>query len=132
VFRSRWLEILETEDGDVRVDGIVLKGPDVAWTDEELRAQTYELAGRWRRGAARVTAENLGGNRFRVSAENVASFRILLAAPMGDLSRPFLIDAGSCGARTLFPEPCFGPGGYTASLTWKNPSRKNRQRKDLR
>lgn len=127
VFRSRWLEILGTEDGTVRVDGIVLKGPDVAWTDEELRAQTYELAGKSRHGAARITAENLGGNRFRVTAENTVSFRILLAAPMGDLTRPFTVDAGRSGVRTISPEPCDGIDGYTAALTWKNLSEKTEQ-----
>ena len=117
--RSRWLEILASIGDDIRVDGIVLRGPDVAWTDAELGRQTYEIIEKWRDDASRIVAENLGGNRFRVAAENVVAFRILLAPPMGDLSRPFTVDAGALGTRTISPEPYSGSADYTAALTWK-------------
>ena len=125
--RSRWLEIIESTGDDIRVDGIVLKGPDVAWTDAELKSQTYEIVEKWRDDAARIVAENLGGNRLRVAAENVVSFRILLAPPMGDLSRPFTVDAGVLGTKTILPEPYSGSADYTAALTWKAPSAAERK-----
>ena len=125
--RSRWLEIIESTGDDIRVDGIVLKGPDVAWTDAELKNQTYEIVEKWRDDAARIVAENLGGNRFRVVAENVVSFRILLAPPMGDLSRPFTVEAGALGTRTILPEPYSGSADYTAALTWKASSAAERK-----
>lgn len=118
VRRSRWLEILETGPGDIRVDGIVLRGPDIAWTDGEIAGQTYEIVEKWRDDAARVVAENLGGNRFRVIMENVVAFRILLSDEMGDLSRPFTVDAGKAGVRVIAPQPHAISPDYSAVLEW--------------
>ena len=116
VSRSRWLEIVETADGGIDVDAVELRGPNVAESDEDLGRQTYVLAKRrWSR-AARIVAENLGGNRFRVEAENVKSFRIYLAPRMGDLSRPFAVEFQDGRRTTVVPSPVKRSRDYTAVL----------------
>ena len=117
VTRSRWLEIVETAGGDVEVDAIELHGPNIAATDDDLKLQTYSLARRKWNDAARVVAENLGGNRFRVEAENAKAFRIYLAPPMGDLSKPFSVDFPGGATVTASPEPSAAVSDYAAVLT---------------
>ena len=115
--RARWLELIEATDGKIAVDAIVLHGPDIAWKDEDLKLQTYTLAPRdWNNGA-RILAENLGGNRFKVQTENVKRFRIYLSPQMGDLAKPFTVVLASGTTLTLKSEPVSGERDYTAALT---------------
>jgi hypothetical protein len=46
---------------------------------------------------------------------------------MGDLSRPFTVEAGALGTRTILPEPYSGSADYTAALTWKASSAAERK-----
>ena len=117
VNRTRWLEALDTVEGEVSVDMIVLRGPDIANTDEDLKLQTYELIKSHRDGAARIVAENLAGNRFRVETENVKKFRIYLSSAMGDLSRPFIVGFPDGSSALVKSEPVFGDRDYTAAIT---------------
>ena len=115
--RARWLELIEATEGKIAVDAIVLHGPDIAWRDEDLKLQTYTLASRdWENGA-RILAENLGGNRFKVQTENVKRFRIYLSSQMGDLAKPFAVMRTGGSFLTLKPEPVSGERDYTAALT---------------
>ena len=114
--RTRWLELLEAGDGDIDVDRIVLKGPDIARTDDDLALQTYKLVTMHRDGGARIVAENLGGNRFRVETRNVRRVRILLAPAMGDLARPFTVALGDGCTVEASARPLAGERDYTAYL----------------
>ena len=115
--RARWLELLEATAGKIAVDAIVLHGPDIAWKDEDLKLQTYTLASRdWENGA-RILAENLGGNRFKVQTENVKRFRIYLSPQMGDLAKPFTVMLADGSTLTLKSEPVSGERDYAAALT---------------
>ena len=79
--------------------------------------QTYSsVKRRWDNGA-RILAENLGENRFKVETENVKRFRIYLSPQMGDLEKPFTVDLGSYGVRTIAVEPISGNDDYVARLT---------------
>ena len=115
VTRARWLEIIREEVGEFLVGAILLEGPAIARTDAELMQQTYTLRRVWREGA-RLSAENLGGNRFRVTAENVNEFAILLAPAMGDLARPFSVTVNGRVPQTLSAEPLAGDPDYAARL----------------
>ena len=117
VTKSRWLELVERTPGDIEVDAIELQGPEIATTDDDLKRQTYSLAKRPWTGGARIIAENLGGNRFRVETENVKRFRIYLSPQMGDIDRPFMVDLGVDGIRTLTAERIFGNRDYSARLS---------------
>ena len=111
------LELRPATAGKIAVDAIVLHGPAIAWKDEDLKLQTYTLVPRdWDNGA-RILAENLGGNRFKVKAENVKRFRIYLSPQMGDLEKPFTVDLGADGIRTVTAEPISGGDDYSARLS---------------
>ena len=112
--RQRWLEAVETTDGEIGVDRIETEGPVHAWTLDQLLAQKYRLASA-RRCGARIDARNLGGNRFSVLTENVRKFRILLAPQMGDLEKPFAVE-GVGGTVTLKARPLKGDPDYSAYL----------------
>ena len=115
--RARWLELIEATAGKIAVDAIVLHGPDIAWKDEDLKLQTYTIVPRdWENGA-RILAENLGGNRFKVQTENVKQFRIYLSPQMGDLAKPFTVMLTDGSALTLKSEPVSGERDYMAALT---------------
>ena len=75
VVRSRWLELVKAESDRLEIDAISLEGPDVAEEEADLVRQKYRLGRRVCPQGARIVAENLGGNRFKVLAENVSSFR---------------------------------------------------------
>ena len=89
----------------------------MAWTVQQVLQQGYSLEKSWRPGA-RIIAENLGGNRFVVHAENLSSFAIKLAPAMGDLSRPFIVDAGELGVKALKTEPVTGDSDYCARIVF--------------
>ena len=97
------------------MDAVKLNGEMYAWTLGQLEGQGHSLSVQEVDGA-RIVAENLGGNRFKVQAENVAAFRIYLARQMGDLSRPFTIDAGSLGVREVSAVPVGQSGDYCAAI----------------
>ena len=113
--RARWLELLEAEKGDIMVDAVALKGPRVAAAEADLDRQTYDLVKRPFKNGARIVAENLGGNRFKVETENVRRFAILLAPQMGDLSKPFTVEVNG-KTQTLRAEPISNLPDYTARL----------------
>ena len=115
VTKARWLELLEETGGSISVDAIELSGPAVANVPADLEKQTYAVAPRTVAHGARIVAENLGGNRFKVATENVRRFAILLAPPMGDLSKPFTVEVGG-KARTVQAEALSGVPDYTARL----------------
>ena len=116
VSKSRWLELVEQTAGEITVDGIELYGPPIAKTDDDLKKQTYSLVKRRWNDGARIIAENLGGNRFKVETENVKRFRIYLSPQMGDIDKPFMVDLGTLGIRTLTAERISGNCDYTACL----------------
>ena len=97
------------------MDAIVLHGPAVAQTDDDLNRQTYTLVKRYWDGA-RMIAENLGGNRFCVKVENVKRFVIYVSPKMGDVKKPFVVDFGDGRAVTAIAEPVSGDIDYTAKL----------------
>ena len=116
VARSRWLEIVRADPGSIDVDAIALEGPDVAESDADLPRQTYRLVRRTLPQGARIVAENLGGNRFRVKAENVKSFRILLSPAMGDVSKPFAVEFDGGGTVVAAPSPRSGDRDYSHEI----------------
>ena len=111
---SRCLRIDETLPGTVELEKIVLTGPNIAWTVEELRAQSYRLEKAPHPGA-RLLAENLGNNRFSVTAENVARFTLFLAPPMADLEKEVEVTVNGRVFRKK-AEPLEGNKDYTAQL----------------
>ena len=120
VTRARWLEVLAAAPGKIEFDRIRLTGPKFAANLDDYLKQSFRLS----RGSctgARIVAENLGGNRFKVELENVTAFRILLAPSMGDLAKPFTVDLGKAGTRTVTPEPLSGSRDYSAALTIRLP-----------
>ena len=121
VARSRWLEIVSADSGRLDVDAIALEGPDVAESDADLPRQTYRLVRRTLPQGARIVAENLGGNRFRVKAENVQSFRILLAPAMGDVSKPFAVEFDGGGSVVASPSPRNGDRDYCCEVLVNRP-----------
>ena len=114
--RARWLELIEPTYGEIAVDAIVLRGPDIARTEDDLKRQTYEIIQRHWDAGSRIIAENLGGNRFKVETENVRRFAILLSPQMGDLSRPFEVALGSGHVLSLRAEPFAANPDYSARL----------------
>jgi hypothetical protein len=113
--KSRWLELLEVSEDEIDVDAIVLHGPAVAQTDEDLRNQRYTLTKRHWDGS-RIIAENKGGNRFAVAAENVKRFAICLSPVMGDLEKPFIVGFRDGGSVTVEAKPLSGNPDYAARL----------------
>ena len=116
IVRSRWIELVEAAGGEIAVDAIVLQGPDIVWNDDDLKLQTYILNKRYWDEAVRIVAENLGGNRFAVEAENVKKFRLYLSPEMGDLQKPFTVDFGKGKSVTLKAAPVSGDRDYSAAL----------------
>lgn len=115
VVRSRWLELHEAVEDEIPVDAIVLHGPAVAQTDDDLKRQTYSLVKRYWDGA-RIVAENMGNNRFFVKEENVKRFSIYVSPKMGDVTKPFTVDFGDGRTVTVIAEPVSGDSDYTAKL----------------
>jgi predicted esterase len=115
VVQSRWLELVETVEDEIAVDAIVLHGPAVAQTDDDLKRQTYSLVKRYWDGA-RIVAENMGNNRFCVKMENVKRFSIYVSPKMGDVTKPFTVDFGDGRIVTATAKPVSGNVDYTAKL----------------
>lgn len=115
VKKSRWLELIEAKEGQILVDAIKLQGPVVATVPEDLEKQTYTLEKYPVEHGARIIAENLGKNRFKVEAENVKRFAILLAPQMGNLDKPFSVEVQG-KTLTLQPEPLANTPDYTARI----------------
>ena len=111
---SRYLRIDGTLPGTVELEKIVLTGPNIAWTVEELRAQSYRLEKAPHPGA-RLVAENLGNNRFSVTAENVARFTLFLAPAMADWEKEVEVTVNGRVFRKK-AEPLEGNKDYTAQL----------------
>lgn len=121
--RSHWLEVTGTRPGTVDLDTIELSEYGRAATWSEFEAQTYRL-NRKRFSGFRLEGFNRGDNRFEVRAENVTAFRIYLAPQMGDLSRPFTVDAGPLGRQVLTAKEVAGEKDYSAVLEFvsvRNP-----------
>lgn len=116
VSRARWLELVETVAGEIAVDAIVLHGPNIAKREADLERQTYSLVKRRWDGGARILAENLGGNRFKVGVENVKRFNLYLSPRMGDLNSPFTVDLGDGRILSLTAETVLDDPDYTARL----------------
>ena len=115
VVRSRWLELVEATEDEIAVDAIVLHGPAVAQSDDDLKRQTYSLVKRYWDGA-RMIAENMGGNRFCVKVENVKRFVIYVSPRMGDVTKPFAVDFGNGHSVSAIAGPVTGDIDYTAKL----------------
>ncbi|MBQ7190250.1 MAG: hypothetical protein IJR99_12640 [Kiritimatiellae bacterium] len=115
VKKARWLELIEAMDGKIMIDAIQLQGPTVATVPEDLAKQSYTLEKRPVEHGARIIAENLGSNRFKVETENVKRFAILLAPQMGDLAKPFSVELNG-KERTIQAEPLANTPDYTARL----------------
>ena len=113
--RMRWLEVDRTESGTIELDAIDLSDYESAYRWEDFERQTYSLRKK-RLVGFRLEAFNRGGNRFEVKAENVSAFRIYLARQMGDLSKPFSVDAGSLGVQELRARMIDGEPEYEAVL----------------
>ena len=123
--RARWLELVEAVPEEMAVDEIVLHGPPIAETEDDLNRQTYSLVKKYWSVGARIIAENLGGNRFKVEVENVKRFRIYLSREMGDLGKPFAVDLGKGRKVELMAEPVAGERDYTARLSVDVPAVSN-------
>ncbi|MBQ9446690.1 MAG: hypothetical protein IJU61_08860 [Victivallales bacterium] len=115
VTKSRWLEAIDVEKGSIQLDKIHLKGPNVAKTEDDWKAQSFELEKTELQGF-RLSAVNEGGNTFRVKAEHVRSFRILLSPQMADLSKTIKVEAGLLGVKFLKPQPLKDDQDYTAQI----------------
>lgn len=115
VVKSRWLELIETTEDEIGVDAIVLHGPDIARSDDDLRKQRYTLSKRYWDGS-RIIAENQGGNRFCVKVENVKRFAIYLSPMMGDLEKPFIVEFCGGSNVTVEAKPLSGDSDYAARL----------------
>ena len=100
----------------MEMDAIVLTGPDVATTEKEFKHQSYRLEKRVCPQGVRIVAENLGGNRFKVVAENIGKFRIYLSPEMGDLDRPFSVELDDGCVLLVNVERISGERDYTARL----------------
>lgn len=116
ITRTRWIEIVEAVSDRMEMDAVVLTGLDVATTEDEFNQQSYRLEKRVCPQGVRIVAENLGGNRFRVVAENVRKFRIYLSPEMGDLNRPFAVELGDGRVLPVNVERISGERDYVARL----------------
>ncbi len=114
ICRSRWLEITETLPGTVTLDKINLTGPNIAWSAEELSAQSYYLSKSEHRGA-RLIGENLGNNQFEFTAENVKSFVCFLHPSMADPDRELTIKVNGKSVSYQLEKNC-SLQDYTARL----------------
>ena len=116
IMRTRWLEIVEAVSDRIEMDAIVLTGPDVATTENEFKRQSYRLEKRVCPQGAKIVAENLGGNRFKVTAENIRKFRIYLSPEMGDLNLPFAVELDDGRVLPVNIERISGERDYSARL----------------
>lgn len=98
---SRWLSIDRALPGEIAFDRINLTGPNVAWTIDELAAQSFFLDQQKRPGARLIAAID-GANHFAVTTENVAAFSIWLHPEMVDLNQPVTVN---CNGRVLTAQP---------------------------
>ena len=98
---SRWLSIDRALPGEIAFDRINLTGPNVAWTIDELAAQSFFLDQQKRPGARLIAAID-GANHFAVTTENVAAFSIWLHPEMVDLNQPVTVN---CNGRALTAQP---------------------------
>ena len=112
---SRWLEITQTEPGEIELDKIHLTGPNIAWTIDELNAQGYYLDKAIHSGAS-LTGENCSGNHFRFQARNVKAFTCRLHPQMADLSQPIHAEVNGTIQECL-PEPDDSHRDYQARIT---------------
>ena len=117
IVQTRWLELVEADSDRLTMDAIELEGPDIAQTEADVAKQTYRLEKHVCPQGARIIAENLGGNRFRVETENVKTFRIFLASAMGNLTKPFEVTFRDGRKFTGMARPLAGHRDYTAALT---------------
>ena len=88
---SRWLELNEAADGEIDFDKIMLTGPNIAHSIDELNAQSYSLT-KVRHKGSRILACNDGNNHFTVTAENVKVFTIFTAPGNSDPAKPFTVE----------------------------------------
>lgn len=116
--RMRWLEVTKTVPGTVELDAIDVSDYESANDWAAYEAQTYRLRKK-RLAGFRLEAFNRGNNRFEVRAENVTAFRIHLAGAMGDLGRPFVVDAGPLGTRTLTARAVTDEPDYAAVIEFE-------------
>lgn len=117
ITRTRWLELADSVFGEIAVDAIVLHGPDIAATEDDLQKQSYSFTKRYWYHGVRILAENMGGNRFKVHTENAKKFNIYLSPAMGDLGRPFTVSWDDGRNVTLECRPISGDRDYTAILS---------------
>jgi poly(3-hydroxybutyrate) depolymerase len=115
IVRSRWLELIESTEEEIGVDAIVLHGPAVAKTEEDLQNQRYSLVKRYWDGS-RIIAENKGGNRFVADTENVKRFAIYLSSAMGDIEKPFIVEFSGGRRVTVLAKPLDGNPDYASRL----------------
>ena len=115
---NRYLQILEQEpEGKVLLDKIVLTGPNIAWTVDELNAQSYFLCKSEPRKGAFLQVENKGDNLFVFRSLNVKTFKLYLHPSMADLSKEIrLIGEGDNREYILKAQEDHGRKDYTASV----------------
>ena len=111
---SRYLEVTAVEPGSIELDKIILTGPNIAWTADELEAQSFYLKKSQHPGW-RLLAENQGNNVFEFSCENIRSFNCYLHPAMADLAKP--IEARINGKKIVYhPQPDSTRSDYTAKI----------------
>ena len=118
---SRYLEVTAVEPGSIELDKIILTGPNIAWTADELEAQSFYLKKSTHIGW-RLIAENLGGNVFGFKCENIRSFNCYLHPAMADLDKPIEVQING---KKIFctPLPDHTRPDYTAKITVTVPDK---------
>lgn len=116
---SRWLEVTGTAAGTVKLDKIVLTGPNMAWNADELAMQSFYLTKAEHEGF-RLIGENLGDNTFAFQAENITAFKLYLHSKMADLSKPVKLLVNNVEF-TLMPEAVSNHPDYEAQVTLTAP-----------
>ena len=111
---SRWLEMTRTMPGTIELDKIHLTGPNIAWTIDELAAQSYYL-GKAEHAGASLVGENCNGNHFRFQARNVSEFVFRLHSKMADLSQKIHVEING-KSQVCVPEPDNSHPDYQARL----------------
>lgn len=112
---SRYLRIDKTTEGFIELDKIILTGPNIAWTVQELKLQSYRLE-KISRPGARLTAENTGNNTFVCSAENVAEFTLFLHPAMADVTKEITVTVNGRKFKVL-PKVLEGQKEYNYQVT---------------
>ena len=97
---SRYLRIDKLLPGTVKLDKILLHGPNIAWSVREFCQQSYSLAEAEHEGA-RLVVENKGGNHFEAAAENVGEFTLFLSPQMADVEKEVTLDINGRKFRSL-------------------------------